>query len=213
MVFGTPVYAGRVPNKIMPYVRDSIAGDGSVCVAMVAFGCRAFDDALAELCQIAEDNGFQVIAAAATATEHSFAAELGKGRPDERDLQQIRQFAEKAAHKIILHDTRPPSVPGERHPEKYYTPLRMDGQPAHFLKSVPMVDRKKCTGCGKCAQVCPMGSIGEDPSVHQGICIKCQACIHFCPTGARSFQDSDFCSHRQMLQSQFGKCADSVFCL
>lgn len=46
---GTPVYAGRVPNKIMPYVRDNFTGNEAYAVPIVVFGNRNFDDALVEL--------------------------------------------------------------------------------------------------------------------------------------------------------------------
>ena len=76
VILGTPVYAGRVPNKLMPYIRDHIRGGGALCVPVVCFGNRAFDDALAELFLLAKDNGFSVLAAAAVVTEHSFAPAL-----------------------------------------------------------------------------------------------------------------------------------------
>lgn len=41
VVFGTPVYAGRVPNKIMPFIRDSFVGNGALVVPVVTFGNRS----------------------------------------------------------------------------------------------------------------------------------------------------------------------------
>ena len=29
MIFGTPVYAGRVPNLLLPYIRDKVKGNGA----------------------------------------------------------------------------------------------------------------------------------------------------------------------------------------
>ena len=51
VVFGTPVYAGRVPNKILPWVQQGFTGDHTPMVPVVVFGNRNFDDALMELKQ------------------------------------------------------------------------------------------------------------------------------------------------------------------
>ena len=56
--------------------------------------------------------------------------------------------------------------------------IGMDGQPAVFLKAKPKTDLSKCTKCGLCSTLCPMGSIdAADTSNITGICIKCQACV------------------------------------
>ncbi len=214
VILATPVYAGRVPNKLMPFIRDHIRGNGALCGAAVCFGNRAFDDALAELYMLARDNGFTVIGAAAIATEHSFAPALGTGRPDEADLAALREFGEALAKKAQKNGPALKTVPGAMPPEKYYTPLRADGTPARFLKAVPKTDMEKCTRCGTCARVCPMGSVDPaDPAVTTGVCIKCQACIRLCPTGARTFDDGDFLSHRAMLEANYARRAESAFFL
>ena len=40
VVIGTPTYAGRVPNKIMPYIREKIKGEGAVCTVLTTYGNR-----------------------------------------------------------------------------------------------------------------------------------------------------------------------------
>ena len=81
VVLGVPVYAGRVPNLLLPYVRDSIHGGGALAVPVVLYGNRNFDDGLMELRNVARDNGFHPIAAGAFVGEHSFSTVLGAGRP------------------------------------------------------------------------------------------------------------------------------------
>ncbi len=214
VILATPVYAGRVPNKLMPYIRDHIYGNGALCGAAVCFGNRAFDDALAELYMLAKDNGFTVLGAAAVATEHSFAPTLGTGRPDEADLAALAAFGEALAKKAQKNGPALKTVPGVMPPERYYTPLRADGAPAKFLKAVPRTDMEKCTRCGTCAKMCPMGSVApKDPAVTTGVCIKCQACIRLCPAGARYFDDGDFLSHRAMLMANYARRAESAFFL
>ena len=79
-----------------------------------------------------------------------------------------------------------------------------DGQPAKFLKAKPKTDLDKCTNCGICAKVCPMGSISKENCADiPGICIKCQACIVKCPEKAKYFDDEAFLSHVRMLEKNF----------
>ena len=46
VVLGTPVYAGRVPNMMLPFVQNSIHGEGTLAVPVVLYGNRNFDDGL-----------------------------------------------------------------------------------------------------------------------------------------------------------------------
>lgn len=214
--FGTPVYAGRVPNKIMPYIKEAFSGNDALAVPVVVFGNRNFDDALVELRNLLEDNGFHTIAGAAVVARHSFSKVIAAGRPDEGDLKDILEFTDKILDKTDRLssdvDLPPVAVPGTDPPEKYYVPLGIDGKPAKFLKAHPETDLGKCDRCGICAKKCPMGSIDrENPEIVKGICIKCQACIRKCPKGAKYFDDKAFLSHKQMLESNYSRRAESGF--
>lgn len=49
------------------------------------------------------------------------------------------------------------------------------------------VDLKKCTKCGLCAEVCPIGTIGMDehgPTAVSPQCLACGHCVAICPTAA-----------------------------
>ena len=211
VVFGMPVYAGRVPNKILPYVQSQIKGNGCVAVPVVVYGNRNFDDALVELRNELFQNGCQILAAAAVVARHCFSDQIGADRPDENDLLKIKEFAENVAEKWS-HETEKEGLsyldlPGTNPPEKYYTPKGTDGKPAVFLKAVPVVDEERCIGCGICGKVCPMGSIHVDKTtkrpVIDGICIKCQACVLCCDVEAIKIVHPAFLSHKQMLEENF----------
>ena len=214
--FGTPVYAGRVPNKIMPFIKDAFYGKGAAAVAVVVFGNRNFDDALVELRNLLEDNEFHTIAGAAVVARHSFSKVIAAGRPDEQDFENIFSFTEqilaKAGRTPQINVLPPVTVPGTNPPEKYYVPLGIDGHPAKFLKALPRTDLEKCDHCGICAEKCPMGSIDrENPGLITGICIKCQACIRKCPAAAKYFDDAAFLSHKQMLETNYVRRTESGF--
>lgn len=228
LILGTPVYAGRIPNKILPDVDRSFEGNGTLAVAVSVFGNRNYDDGLMELALLLENHGFCVAAAAAAAARHAFSDDIGAGRPDKQDEEELRVFARRAAEKIkefsgvekIVSGNKAAcgvlalQITGHNPVGPYYTPLRADGQPAKFLKAKPVTDENLCNRCGTCAQVCPMGSISrEDPSVVNGICIKCQACIRACPTQAKHFEDEDFLSHVEMLREHYKRRAANAFFL
>ena len=81
VIFGTPVIAGRVPNVLLPFLTGHIQAEGALAVPVVLFGNRNYDDALMELREILEGNGFRTIAGAAFIGEHSFSKTLAAGRP------------------------------------------------------------------------------------------------------------------------------------
>lgn len=210
VVFATPTYAGRVPNKALPFVQELFRGNGAKAVAVVTFGNRSYDNALKELVHELTEHGFRVIGAAAVVCGHSF-AEIGMGRPDEADREKLNAFAKAVAAKIKDAKDMPSvisEVPGDEPPWAYYQPTGVNGEKTVFLKALPKVDETRCDRCGICASHCPVGSIPHDaPDTTSGICIKCHACVHFCPQGARTFQDEAYLSHKAMLEATYARAA------
>lgn len=201
VVFGTPVYAGRVPNVLLPYLA-AIEGNGAVAVPVVVYGNRDFDDALIELRDILLKGGLKPLAAAAFVGEHSFSDRLAKGRPDAEDLRLACGFAEQAVQK--LRDGRQAEelfVKGVPQPYRgYYQPRDRKGSPVDIRKVKPLTG-KECDACGLCVKLCPMGSISSgDVSSLTGICIKCGACIKGCPRHAKYYDDEGYLYHRHELE-------------
>lgn len=208
VIWATPVYAGRIPNKTLDYVRKALHANGNLSVALVTFGNRAYDDALAELVCLMEDGGMRPLGAAAMVTRHVFSDTLGACRPNIDDMLSLEHFTAAVAEKILSYSKDKKlnvRVPGDGHPEKYYSPLNSTNVPANFLKAKPSCDYERCIRCGRCVDVCPMGSIEleEGAPLFNGICIKCQACRLKCPSGAISFTDSDYHSHIAMIERTF----------
>lgn len=211
VIAASPVYAGRLPNKLLPEFQRKLSGSGTPVLAVCTFGNRSCDEALRELVLLLEANGFRPVGAAAFAVQHAFSDRVGTGRPDAQDLLQLRGFAAAAAQKLTAGA---PPLTVDRSPiGAYYTPLKADGTPAKFLKARPVLDRRLCDGCGSCVPLCPMGSIDGTTLETAGICIKCQACIQGCPRGARALTDPDFVSHVAMLEQQYTRRAPNVILL
>lgn len=156
----------------------ALKGKGQKAVAVVVYGNRAYDDALLDLKDALEADGFQVIAAGAFVAEHSIARVIAAGRPDKDDLEKAVAFGAAVMEKVAKGENQSIQVPGDSvYREKPYTTT-----PVH-----PQAN-ESCVRCGTCAKRCPMGAIpAENPSVSNGDrCINCMRCIAVCPQKARS---------------------------
>ena len=210
VVCGSPTYAGKLPNKLLPYWKESLQGNGALAVALVTFGNRAFDNSLAELCACLEADGFHTVGAGAFACRHVFSDVLAAGRPDKDDFAELAKLGAAVATRIVKANEypAPPEVPGDAD-APYYIPKGADGEPKNFLKAKPKTS-DECIQCGVCVAVCPMGSIDpQDVSSVPGLCIKCHACVRECPMGAKYFDDEAFLSHKAMLEQSFQRRAEA----
>lgn len=207
VIFGTPVYAGRVPNVLLKYLA-TIQGNGALAVPVVLFGNRNFDDGLIELRDILENTSFHTVAAAAFVGEHSFSKTLAAGRPDADDMKEALAFAGKVTEKVKgLPEGEAPApveVEGVPHPYRgYYQPRDRKGVSIDIRKVKSLVS-DACDDCKICADVCPMGSIShENVREYTGICIKCGACIKKCPKQARYYEDEGYLYHQHELEEGY----------
>lgn len=213
VVVAVPVYAGRVPNVLLSYLR-SLQGHGAIAVAVVVYGNRHYDDALVELVDLLNGACFNVVAGATFIGEHSFSKVLAAGRPDEADLVLADEYAMAIAKTISKTNSRHAAndtgqgcaikgslpIPGSRPYRPYYKPISASGEEVDIRKLVPETT-PDCIHCGLCARICPMGSIDpSEPSVMRGICIKCGACVKRCPLGAKTFTDGAYLRHLYELE-------------
>lgn len=207
VVIGAPTYAGRLPNKLAPELRQRLRSSGALAAAVVTFGNRSYDNALAELCALLAGNGFQTVAAGAFAAQHAMTSALACGRPNRSDRLELKRFAGQIARKVLslTGAPEPLSVPGDPN-AAYYVPRGTDGQPVNFLKAKPKTDTTRCNGCGVCVRLCPMGAIDPaEVSRVPGTCIKCQRCVVYCTRGARYFDDPALLDHVAMLERDFAE--------
>ena len=210
VVFGTPVYAGRVPNVLLKYL-STIDGNGAVAVPIVVYGNRNYDDALIELRDILEKGNFKTIAAASFIGEHSFSKVLAKGRPDKEDLNIALDFSKMLLTKINQIEDyediiEPINVNGSAYPYRgYYQPRDIFGNSIDILKVKPNT-ANNCDDCKLCVKVCPMNSINyDDVRSFNGICIKCGACLKICPKNAKYYDDKGYLYHKKELEEMYSK--------
>lgn len=187
LVVAVPVYMGRVPAAINPWLKSMKAHNTPV-VCIVVYGNRAYENALLELKDILVSCGCRPIACAAFIGEHSFSSPefpSSVGRPDSDDLSQAELFGRKIAEKlqsVSSVDQFPDiSIPGSK-PYGGVTELwKVD-----FIAVSDM-----CLQCGICAQGCPTGAVDSKNSSWVDIekCTLCCACIKRCPQKAKAIKD------------------------
>ncbi len=174
-VIAAPVYGGRIPAMAVKKL-EALEGNGKLAVTLAVYGTRAYEDALLELNQAAEKQGFRVAASAALVARHSIVPAVGAGRPDQVDREEILIFAGKVLDKIKDWEGGAVKVPGNY---PYKKEMEVSATPI----SLP-----SCNQCGKCGSVCPTGAIQvEDGKVGTKLdsCMLCMACIYACPQHAR----------------------------
>ena len=212
VIFGSSVYAGRLPNKLISFVEKQLHGKNTLFIPVVTYGNRNYDEALKEAWVTLEKNGFIAIAACALPCQHAFTNKLATNRPDTQDLKVLATFTKELINHLENCNCLPERVSSDVEVGAYYIPRKEDGSAAKFLKAKPKTDINKCTHCQACAKVCPMQSISyEDEADVFGICIKCQACIKVCEQKAKYFDDEDFLSHVRMLENTYQRRLDTTY--
>lgn len=178
-VFASPVYGGRIPTLVADEFRN-IRGSNTPAVIIAVYGNGSYGDALLEMQEILENNNFKVIAAGAYVANHSIMRRVAVNRPDEKDEEVIKQFANKVKEKLeSIKDINKIStlrVKGK------YPYRRYPGMP---LK--PSIIKQKCDLCGACVINCPVNAIPKDnPMItDKKKCISCMGCHIICTRQAR----------------------------
>ena len=177
-----PVFAGRLPAHAAAFLK-SLSGDRAPALAAVTYGNREYEDALLELCDGLENQGFCLAGAAALVAQHSIFPKAARGRPDEADKMKTSFFLLQILQKFSSceqpEDLEKLAIPGNR-PYKDVSAVRIPLKPK---------TSSKCTRCGLCAKICPAHAIDpQDPqTTDTETCISCTACIANCPAHARKF--------------------------
>ena len=175
VLIALPSFGGRVPAAAAERL-SQIKGNSAKCVLLCVYGNRAYEDTMAEMEDLAKNCGFITAAAIAAVAEHSIMHQYAAGRPDEKDMQELRAYAKRILEKIktgISEDAL--QIPGNR-------PYKKAGGGGLVPKAT-----KDCTNCGLCAQQCPVQAIDRKDikKADSGKCISCMRCVVKCPNSAR----------------------------
>lgn len=198
-----PTYSGRIPS-VAPSLLRNYYGVGTPAVAVVTYGNRGYDNQLAEMQRVLEEQGFVVAAGAAFVCEHAMSQRVGTGRPDDADLMKARDFGSQVKD-MLLSASAPIgiSLPGE-----------VPAEPAKAVPGSPST-LDNCVLCMQCYKWCPMDAIPWNDPMHTDAskCVMCQGCVRRCPVQARKVLDEGFQARVNEMEEKLAgqRCDSEVF--
>lgn len=186
VIVGVPVYAGRVPKFLIDFFAN-VKGNNTSAVFITVYGNRNYDDALIEVKDTFERNGFIGISAGAFIAEHSNTSKVGTSRPDAKDLGTAKKFGADIRHKLenLEDNLQLPRL------------IVKGNNPYKERMSAPSIvpdTSNNCTNCGICAKYCPTGAISVNnfKAIDSTKCVRCCSCIKKCPVQAKSINHEVF---------------------
>ena len=173
-LIAVPCFGGRVPEIALERLAQT-RGGGARAVLMSVYGNRSDEDTLFELKSAAKRAGYVPMAAVRAVAEHSIVPAIAAGRPDDEDARRLAQFGRVIRDRLAEPDAPPLSLAEKQLLRPF------GGLPVHPRAG------KGCTGCGKCASLCPVGAIpSRDPAqTVETLCITCMRCVAVCPVHVR----------------------------
>jgi ferredoxin len=195
LIVGVPVYTGDHPSLIRSSL-NKIDGSGLWALPVSVCGNVRMGTCLAELCGILKKQGFTIPAAGTFIAQHSFACEefpIGKGRPDESDIEKAREFGQSVVDKIARNPDDITSIYRSNLYIRMYVSgsleatgfVRLGKRHSPFIR-VSEHNDEICQECGHCVEICPTGAIDETTyHITDDLCIRCFACVNICPNGVK----------------------------
>ncbi|MDL2307407.1 hypothetical protein LJC48_05205 [Desulfovibrio sp. OttesenSCG-928-C06] len=184
-IFGAPVYSGRIPKLAADRLK-TFKGDNTPAVITVVYGNRAYEDALLELKDLVEAQGFNVIGAAVFVAQHCMLTDVAQGRPDIDDKAKAIEFGQKCAWKLVNLE----QAPAEQKNAKLEVPGNSPYREVPAGPGPRPLGDDSCTNCQACVNNCPVQAIpAGDPKSTGDACFACCRCIAVCPVQARKLPE------------------------
>lgn len=192
---GYPIYLFSVPGFVYRFLKKLTAGEGRKAFVFATMGGGTFgSEALAAL--LLRNRGYRVIGAKPFVAPNNDAVLTGSENPDspeaQADIEGLLRGIDSWVDEIV-------EGKGSIYKNKVSTklaaaitgfafrkliPLHAFSMPFWFLKA-----DKRCTSCGICERICPVGNIKGSLKIPRfgTRCLLCERCLNFCPKNAIHF--------------------------
>ncbi|MDY7032769.1 MAG: EFR1 family ferrodoxin [Thermodesulfobacteriota bacterium] len=203
---GSPVYACHPAPPITQVLSQISKGDGCYAVPFVTWGAVTSGVALHDMGKLLTAKEYTIIGAAKIVAVHSltwkFHSPLGNGHPDQEDERLVKGLVERVCKKLSNDPVETLSLemlnyqPAEAQKVMEHASI----EKAKKLLPPRQLDRELCTGCGICADICPIHTITCEFYPDFGPeCIYCFNCVRHCPEEAIK---ADFSQMEEILRNR-----------
>ena len=191
VLVGAPIHSHRAPRVVRDWLAG-LDGRGKKCATFFTFGAFEIHPTHHDTRRTLESVGFDLVGSADFPGKHTF--NIGgwravANRPDKRDFDLAREFADRAWPRLTGKD---PARPGPFDPSENTERELDDMEKFRFMvvTQLPTRQGRDCSQCGTCEDLCPTGAMNKETGeADPGLCIACLACVDSCPDEALSIND------------------------
>ncbi len=192
VLFGFPIHSLRAPRMAREWLQG-LDGLGKKCAMFFTYGGFLVHPAHESTRTILNKRGFTVIASAEFPGAHTFNIGGWKafpGRPDNRDAELMRQYADAVYVRFKGEDD---GVLGEQDKSPFSDEQLDQFESYRFmvLTQLPARNGAACSLCGLCEKECPTGAMDAEKGLADPQhCIACLRCVFSCPEQVLQINDT-----------------------
>ncbi|MBW1893974.1 MAG: EFR1 family ferrodoxin [Deltaproteobacteria bacterium] len=203
IILGTPVQYFTVPEAALKLIKKLPEFNGTPAFVFSTYGGCVTNNVPYILAKELSKKGAKIIGGAQFLAPHSCRINgdaaignveeaFGKGRPNEKELDNFRDAISRAVRKIESAEAQSIDPNRLKINTMSFISSFMDSFSSLKMKRLFMphveINSGMCTGCKKCSIVCDSESIDYDEDdmvlIDRNTCTKCYACIEQCNEGA-----------------------------
>ena len=189
IVFGYPVHFSNTPKIVQDFINDNAVCFKSKQIFVVTSMALWSGDGTGCAARLLKKHGAKILGGLQLVMPDNIGDEPVLKKTAEAKRAQVQQANEKIASAVGRMKEGAPAQEGlalSHHAAGLLGQrLWFYGKTASYKKK-PNVEKEKCTGCGHCAALCPMGNITIDggKAISHNRCTLCYRCFSHCPAKA-----------------------------
>jgi ferredoxin len=189
LVFGYPVYFSNAPKIVSDFIANNKLSFSEKKVYIIATMGLFSGDGTGVTARLLRKYGVTIVGGLHLKMPDC----IGDEKLLKKTAEETRVLIRKAETKIDTAVTKLKNGKPDRDGLGFFAHIAgLFGQRLWFYgktanyKEKPNVNKDKCIGCGKCAELCPMNNIivTDKKAISGKQCTLCYRCFNYCPTKA-----------------------------